>query len=324
MKNVVYYSIFLLLLACGEKQHTTTNTGSNNSLEPKVLKTSLILLGTIQDAGSPHIGCKKECCSSLFNSQDNNRKVISLGLFDASTNKKYIFEATPDIATQMKLLKNFGVPSKNELADGIFLTHAHMGHYTGLMYLGKEATDAKNIPVFAMPKMKSFLESNGPWSQLVTRNNIELKLLQHNTPVALSKELAVTPFIVPHRDEFSETVGYKIQGPNKSALFIPDIDKWRKWDKNIAEEIKKVEYAFLDATFFSGKEINNRDISQIPHPFIIESLKAFEHLSLKEKGKIIFIHFNHTNPVINIESEEAKIILAEGFKIGQLSDFFDL
>lgn len=324
MKNVVYYTIFLLLLACGEKQHTTINTESNNSSEPKVIKTALILLGTIQDAGSPHIGCKKECCSSLFNSQVNNRKVISLGLFDASTNKKYIFEATPDIATQMKLLKNYGVPSKNELADGIFLTHAHIGHYTGLMYLGKEATDAKNIPVFAMPKMKSFLESNGPWSQLVTRNNIELKLLQHNTPVALSKELAVTPFIVPHRDEFSETVGYKIQGPNKSALFIPDIDKWSKWDKNIVEEIKKVEYAFLDATFFSGKEINNRDISQIPHPFIIESLKAFEHLSLKEKSKIIFIHFNHTNPVINIESEEAKIILAEGFKIGQLKDFFEL
>lgn len=317
MKNVVYYSIFLLLLACGEKQHTTTNTGSNNSLEPKVLKTSLILLGTIQDAGSPHIGCKKECCSSLFNSQDNNRKVISLGLFDASTNKKYIFEATPDIATQMKLLKNFGVPSKNELADGIFLTHAHIGHYTGLMYLGKEATNAKQVPVYTMPKMAGFLKNNGPWSQLVSGQNITLKPLKNNRETQLTLDLKVIPFTVPHRDEYSETVGYKIIGPNKSALFIPDIDKWDKWETDIVFEIAKVDYAFLDATFYDGEEINNRDISEIPHPFVIESMVLFGNLSPSEKKKIRFIHFNHTNPLLNTESEQSKEVLKKGFEIAR-------
>ena len=187
-----------------------------------------------------------------------------------------------------------------ELPDGIFLTHAHIGHYTGLMYLGKEATNAKKVPVYAMPKMGGFLEQNGPWNQLVTNNNITLKKLENNKAIVLSENLKVIPFTVPHRDEYSETVGYTIIGPNKTALFIPDIDKWEKWETNIIAAISKVDYAFIDATFYDAEEINNRDISQIPHPFVIESMALFDNLSETQKKKIHFIHFNHTKPFIRI------------------------
>ena len=291
---------------------------------PNIDATSLMILGTIQDAGSPHIACKKECCAKLFNQPDPNRKVISLGLLDVENNKRYLFEATPDISTQMKAIKNVGETSANELVDGIFLTHAHIGHYSGLMYLGKEACNADQVPVYTMPRMKKYLESNGPWSQLVSNKNIELHVLKIDSTLTLSKSLSVTPFLVPHRDEFSETVGYKVKGPGKTALFIPDIDKWEKWDIDIIQEIKEVDYAFLDATFFSGTEINNRDISQIPHPFIIESFKKFEFLSSSEKAKIIFIHFNHTNPVIDLNSEEAQKVIKAGFRIGQINEVFPL
>ena len=148
--------------------------------------------------------------------------------------------------------------------------------------------------------------------------------MENEKAIQLSEEIQVTPFLVPHRDEYSETVGYRIQGPNKGALFIPDIDKWNKWNKNILEEIKKVDYAFLDATFFSGKEINNRDIAEIPHPFIIESLEKFKELDKHEKSKVIFIHFNHTNPVIDPNSNEAKMVIDQGFKIGKKDDVFEL
>jgi pyrroloquinoline quinone biosynthesis protein B len=224
----------------------------------------------------------------------------------------------------MKMLTAHEQQNDKELADGIFLTHAHIGHYTGLMHLGKEATDADSVPLYVMPRMKHFLRSNGPWNQLVTRKNVSLQEINNEQPVRLSEDLTVTPILVPHRDEYSETVGYRIEGPNKSALFIPDIDKWEKWEKNIIEEIKQVDYAFLDATFYSGKEINNRDISQIPHPFIIESLEKFKDLDITEKSKIVFIHFNHTNPVIDTNSEESKIIKEQGFKIGRIRDVFEL
>jgi pyrroloquinoline quinone biosynthesis protein B len=152
------------------------------------------------------------------------------------------------------------------------------------MFLGKEALNAKEVSVFGMPKMKSFLEKNGPWNQLVMNKNILIKEMISEEEVILSANLKVIPFLVPHRDEYSETVGYKIIGANKKALFIPDIDKWQKWERDIIKEIAKVDYAFLDATFFDAAEVNNRDISEIPHPFIIESMELFSKLTSEEKN----------------------------------------
>jgi len=192
------------------------------------------------------------------------------------------------------------------------------------MYLGKEATNSKDILVYAMPRMKAFLENNGPWNQLVSLKNISIKPLENETAVQLSNEIEVTLIPVPHRDEYSETVGYRIKGPAKTALFIPDIDKWEKWEKDIIEEIKKVDYAFLDATFYSGKEISARDISEVPHPFVIESLERFKNLNEQEKNKIIFIHFNHTNPLIDYTSAEVKNVLQLGFRIGRIGEVFEL
>ena len=307
------------LISCNSKTHTPTTNSLEKKQEPTinaVETTSLVVLGTVQDAGSPQIGCTKECCSGLFQNPDHNRQVSSLGLIDASLDKTYLFDATPDMVSQTHLLSQLEGGAK-QTPDGIFLTHAHIGHYTGLMYLGKEALDAQEVNVFAMPRMETFLKENGPWSLLATRKNILFKELVHEQPVVLSDNITVTPFLVPHRDEFSETVGYTIQGPRKSALFIPDIDKWSVWDKDILEEIKKVDYAFVDATFYDGEEINNRDISQIPHPFVIESMKRFSQLSKTDKAKVHFIHFNHTNPIMTPDSKAAQTVISEGYRIAR-------
>jgi pyrroloquinoline quinone biosynthesis protein B len=324
MKHYYIFLVVIIIYSCVNNQlpEKTYKIKTNQILHKK--STSLIILGTIQDAGFPHIACKKVCCKDLFSISDKDRQVVALGLIDNTYSKKYLFEATPDIAKQMKALLKDAIQNKNEMVDGIFLTHAHIGHYTGLMYLGKEAANAKNINVFAMPRMKKYLETNGPWSQLVTNKNISLTQIEKEQSISLTPNLMVTPFLVPHRDEYTETVGYRIKGPNKTALFIPDIDKWNKWNKSIVEEIKKVDYAFLDATFYSGKEINNRDISQIPHPFVIESLEMFKTLDSIERKKVIFIHFNHTNPVIDLNNNEAKNVLNQGFNIGRINEVYDL
>ncbi len=316
----------LLIFSCN--CDTTTTPQKKNKKVKKIEKIkintpSLIILGTIQDAGSPHIGCKKKCCDSLFNRGNSNRTVVSLGIADPESKKTFLIEATPDIASQMKFLLKSIEQEDKKTPDGILLTHAHIGHYAGLMYLGKEAMNAKNAVVYAMPRMKIFLEENGPWSQLVKNKNILIKELHDQKKVKLTKNISIIPIVVPHRDEYSETVGYKIIGPFKKCLFIPDIDKWSKWNKSIIKEIKNVDYAFLDATFYSGKEINNRNIKEIPHPFIIESMALFKDLPLKEKNKIHFIHFNHTNPVLN-NSNERKEVEKKGFKIAQQNDVIKL
>jgi pyrroloquinoline quinone biosynthesis protein B len=320
------FCFLLLLLFCAcQKNKDIPQTNNFPAFETAdTSAVSLILLGTTQDAGSPQINCNKNCCTKLFEHPDHTRKVIALGLIDTYAQKSYLFEATPDISSQLQVLKTYTPTSKTNLVDGIFLTHAHIGHYTGLMYLGKEATDADQIPVYTMPRLRAFLTENGPWEQLVTRNNISLQTMENKRAIQLTEFLQITPFMVPHRDEYSETVGYRIQGPSKTALFIPDIDKWTKWDINIRDEVKSVDYAFLDATFYSGEELNNRDMGEIPHPFVLESLETFKDFQPEEKKKIIFIHFNHTNPLLNPESDESKYIISSGYRIGRFKDIFEL
>ena len=282
----------------------------------------ITILGTAQDGGFPHIGCQKECCDDFYEGISPKQKVVSLGLIDREAQQKFLFEATPDISTQLADLEKNHLKT-NTIIDGVFMTHAHMGHYAGLLYFGKEALGKKDIPVYAMPKMKEFLSNNGPWSQLVTTQNIVFLDLQKDSIVPLSNALKVTPFLVPHRDEFSETVGYKIEGNTNSALFIPDINKWSLWEKNIVEEVKKVDYAFLDATFFKEGEIN-RPMSEVPHPFIEETIDLFKNESLTTKNKVIFIHFNHTNPALQASSKERKELTLLGYKFATEGQRFKL
>lgn len=283
----------------------------------------LMVLGTAQDAGSPQIGCTKSCCASLWENPDPSRKVVSLGLIDPIDKKTFLFEATPDMPTQTALLAQ-ATENSGTLPDAIFLTHAHIGHYTGLMYLGREATNAKQLAVYAQDRLRDFLRTNGPWSQLVRLKNIELKPMPADTIIELSPQLSVQALLVPHRDEFSETVGYLIMGPSKKALFIPDIDKWDKWDRSIVDYIKLVDYAFVDATFFSGEELKTRDISQIPHPFVIESMSLFDSLPARERSKVQFIHFNHTNPLLDPNSKAFKLVKNKGYGIAQFGQRFKL
>jgi pyrroloquinoline quinone biosynthesis protein B len=150
-KALIIISLFLVIVSCKETSQNTNTLIENSKSTLNITETSLIVLGTIQDGGSPHIGCKKDCCRNLFLNSDESRKVVSLGLIIPEHNKKYIFEATPDLPEQMKILRNYSAFGEKETPDGIFLTHAHMGHYTGLMYLGKAAMNADNVPVYAMP-----------------------------------------------------------------------------------------------------------------------------------------------------------------------------
>ena len=268
------------------------------------------VLGIVQDAGYPHIGCEKDCCKAV---SPGDYFVSCLGLVDKTNNKRYLFDATPDIHNQLNLLEKF---SDANLVDGIFLTHAHIGHYTGLMYLGREGLGGKNIMVYALKRMSKFLTKNGPWDQLVKLNNISIQTISNKEFVKLSENIFVIPIRVPHRDEYSETVGYKIIGKSKKILFIPDIDKWDEWKKSIIEEVKLVDYAFIDGTFYNGTELN-RDIREIPHPSIEETLQLFSNQPVAERNKIYFIHINHTNPILTNKNGIRDLVEGLGFNIAQ-------
>ena len=300
----LFFILIIFLSACQK-----TNTIKRNKPNDVILK----VLGTIQDGGIPHMGCNKVCCLKYFKNNTFRVGVSSLGISNLKNETNYLIDATPNINHQLKAL--IGTSNPSEKLNGIFLTHAHMGHYSGLLNFGREAMNSKNIPLYLMPRFYNFIQDNGPWNQLVKLENVMLKRIYDREKITLESNLSITPIQVPHRDEYSETVGFLIEGNKKSALYIPDIDKWEKWNNSIIELIKNVDYAFLDGTFYDEKEVNNRDISEIPHPFIIESLKLFNSLDKSEKNKIYFIHLNHTNPLLNSDSSEYNRVIREGFNV---------
>ena len=283
------------------------------------MKNYVKVLGTIQDGGFPQIDCNKACCQNQW-LNPKKKFVSSIAVVDESEKKQWIIDASPEIKFQTKILKE-----KTNIKDieGVFLTHAHIGHYTGLMYFGNEAAGSRDLRVYAMPKMKKFLENNGPWNYLLKQRNIKLIKLSKNNTIKISTNFKIKPFLVPHREDYSETVGFEIATSEKKLIYIPDIDNWEKWNISITELIKNIDFALVDGTFFSEREIE-RDISLIPHPLVKDSLKLFSNLKAKEKNKIIFTHFNHTNPLIDESSKEHYEVLSKGFSIAKEGDNFYL
>jgi pyrroloquinoline quinone biosynthesis protein B len=273
----------------------------------------ITVLGIAQDGGYPQAGCNKECCKAVFEEKIPHQFVSCLALIDPEAKQRWMFDATPDFKEQLQLLKKISKNNLNDI-DGIFLTHAHIGHYTGIMNLGREAMGAKNVKVYAMPRMKNYLENNGPWSQLVNLQNIDLQAINDNSTIELNKNLSVQAIRVPHRDEYSETVGFRIKTAKKSLIFIPDIDKWQKWNQDLKQVIRENDYVFIDGTFYKDGEIN-RPMSEVPHPFVSESVDILKDLPQSEKNKVYFIHLNHTNPLLRKNSTEYKSLTKQGFKV---------
>jgi pyrroloquinoline quinone biosynthesis protein B len=301
------------LVACSGHKNAGTATESN---------IYLVVLGVAQDGGYPHAGCRRQCCQLVYDGKQKPRSPVCLGIVDAENQKLYMLEASPAFPEQWRRLQEISGFRDKRAPDGIFLTHAHIGHYAGLMHLGREVMGAKNAPVYAMPRMEQFLRENGPWSQLVNLQNIVLQPLRADSAVVLPGGLRVTPFTVPHRDEFSETVGYRIETPRRKVLFIPDIDKWAKWERDIAAEVQRVDCALLDATFFRDGELQGRAMQEVPHPFVEETMQLFENQAALEKKKVTFIHFNHTNPLLWDEKSRQEVrergfsVAEEGMRVG--------
>lgn len=263
-----------------------------------------VVLGIAQDGGVPHLGCRQKLCVETRSDPSKRRHVASLGLIDGVSGKRFLIDATPDFESQVSRLG--GLP------DGILLTHAHIGHYLGLAQLGREVANTKEMPVYCTASMASFLRENRPWSRLVQSKNISIHEIEPDKEFALTENVRATALRVPHRDEDSDTVAYVVAGPARKLLWLPDIDKWEKWDRRIEDVLKTVDTAFLDGTFFSADEIPGRSIAEIPHPLVPETISR---LSTEERrAKIFFVHLNHTNRLL-WDRGEARRLLDKGFGV---------
>lgn len=259
-----------------------------------------LVLGVAQDGGHPQPGCRLACCRDV----PRAHRPACLALVDGD--RRWLVDATPALPSQLADLDEAAPGS----LDGVLLTHAHVGHYLGLAYLGREGMGLRGLPLYAMPRMAAFLAENGPWRQLVELGNVRLVV---GDKARLGDRLVATAIRVPHRDEYAETVAWRIQGPRRALLWLPDVDAW---DRPLAALLDDVDVAFLDGTFWADGELA-RDMSEIPHPRISRTLELLEALPAATRAKVRFVHLNHTNPALRPGSPEAAAVLAAGAAIAE-------
>ncbi len=286
----------------------------------------MVVLGIAQDGGAPQAGDRS---AAGWGAPARRALVACLGLVDPLSGERWLVEATPDLAEQLRRLDALAPPAPAAPPPGlagVLVTHAHFGHYAGLGFLGHEALGARGVPLLVMPRMAAFLRANGPWSQLVAYGNVELRELAAGRTERLNERLSVTPLLVPHRQEFSEVVALRIDGPSRSALFLPDIDSWEEWDAQgtrVESVLAEVERAWLDGTFHANGEIPGRDMTGFPHPFLTHSAERFAALPSAERAKIRFLHLNHTNPAL-WEGPERDALRRAGLEVAREGERFGL
>jgi pyrroloquinoline quinone biosynthesis protein B len=274
-----------------------------------------VVLGIAQDGGVPHLGCQQALCVRARRDPSARRFVASLGLVDHEAGRRFVIDATPDFVAQVDRLG--GLP------DAILLTHAHIGHYLGLAQLGREVLGAKRLPVYCTPSMARFLRENGPWKRLISLENIEIHEVPPGREIELTASLRATPIRVPHRDEDSDTVAWLIAGPQRQLLWLPDIDKWEKWDRSLTLLVaEKNPLAFVDGTFFSADEIPGRSIRDIPHPLVPETVALFGRAP-SPPARVLFVHLNHTNRLL-WDGRARRDLEQKGFGIAREGERFPL
>ena len=278
----------------------------------------LVILGTSQDGGVPQAGCGCSNCSMAIEDPSLRLHPVSCAI-RGSDGSIHIIEATRSLAEQLSIAASALGEGRTVLPETVCLTHSHLGHIDGLGQFGNEAMGLENVPLFASESVQSSLRDRYVLSPFRAIG------FTPGHPFYPSEGCGFTYTMVPvpHRDEVSDTHAVLIRGPMSSLLFLPDHDGWSgTLDSAGAADLRGwlgslgVEFALLDGTFWDSKELPGRDMSQIPHPPIDETL---ERLGDRVDGdpEIMFFHLNHTNPVLGRGSVEREKVISMGWSIAE-------
>ena len=106
-------------------------------------------------------------------------------------------------------------------------------------------------------------------------------------------------------------------------LFLPDHDDWEQTLKSVGHtnpndwfQSLRATHVLLDATFWNGEELPGRDMKDVPHPTVEDSIERLQQGGVGGP-EIILIHLNHTNPLNNPNSPESRMIEDAGHSVGQ-------
>jgi pyrroloquinoline quinone biosynthesis protein B len=284
----------------------------------------VVILGTAQDGGVPHAGCLCRNCAAARSDPGQRHPPVSIGI--VSDDEAVLVDPTMAFEEQMYALW-VCLPSSVDYTEErfqppgtILITHAHTGHYAGLWQLDRSVLAANRIQVLGPRLTIEMLSANEPWKAMQADGFINLTAMEFGEPRQLVSSVEVELMQVPHRSEWAtDTAAVVIGGPGKRVLYLPDIDSWEEWNRDLVATVELFDVVLLDGCFWQAP---NR--KGVPHPPVTRTMDLLQHVADAGQTAIGFIHLNHSNPLLTPGSDERRTVIERGFFVAAEGDRIEI
>ncbi len=290
----------------------------------------ITVLGTASIGGVPEWDCTCPNCAAARKHTEHKRTRSSITV-TLDEHKHILFDAGHDLKTQLEANQLTPNPETAEETyretrlDSVFLTHGHADHTVGVAEFctGKSF----NLPLYAPPDLIDFLfgseTSPNYFGELgrLSKNYVDPCPLIEEATVTRLGEVDVRGFEIPHtqvledgRKYPSTTYAYEIEHDEKRVIYAPDLGEL---SPRLLNRLEGVDVFLMDATFWwnneldrvSGIPVTSYQLGHVPQEASVELLKD------RGIGRVIYTHFNHTNPVLDKSGHYRKIVENAGQEI---------
>lgn len=296
------------------------------------------ILGSAAGGGVPQWNCRCANCEAVRAGSAcvRSRTQSSLAI-SADERNWFLLNISPDIRQQILAFPPLGPPAGKQRGQGIkgcVLTDAEIDHTAGLLML----REGERFFINCTPLVRHWLDRYLPLEPLL--GNFagptwhELSLDQ---PTELPESrLLVQPFEVErHVPRFvtedasaatGSVIGLLIQDPKTAGklLYAPCVGSLNEPLMSLAKEADAI---FFDGTFWSDDEplrFSTRTAIEMGHVPVSGpqgSLTWLAGLASEYRG---YIHINNTNPMLNEEGPEFRLVNDSGVSVGADGDMFVL
>ena len=290
------------------------------------------VLGSGAGGGFPQWNCNCHNCHRLRHNTMNGKARSQSSIAVSTDNKNWLLiNTSPDIRSQLEAFP--AIQPKEGIRDtgikAILLIDSQIDHTTGMLML----REGKPLEVYCTDMVKQDLSTGFPLFTMLkdycTVNHHAIPVDGSSFTIPAIEDLrfytqalkSKAPPYLPHRHDPHEgdNIGVIIEqiSTGKKVFYSPGLGEI---EPHVMTAMQEVDCLLVDGTFWTDDEMCTQNIShkkarEIGHLPQSGPGGMIEVLSGVAKARKILIHINNTNPILDDDSEQRKILDAAGIEV---------
>lgn len=294
------------------------------------------ILGAGAGGGFPQWNCNCPNCLGFREGsvQAKARTQSSIAISDNDGKEWVLVNASPDIRSQLLSFPECQPARsiRDTAITGVILVDSQIDHTTGLLML----REGKKLDIYCTPSVYGDLTSGFPILKMLDAYckteyhpidlkdaaSFTVKSLQSILFTAIPLEGKAPPYS-PNRQNPSQgdNIGLFIQdlNSNQSLFYAPGLGKI---DAKIQHWLQKADCLLLDGTFWEENEmisleIANKKAGSMGHIPLSGKEGLIHYLHEYTNKRKILTHINNTNPILNENSIQYKMLLEHAIEVAE-------